>query len=115
MQAAVWPDGRGVLSHETALDLHRLCDVSPNHIDITTPRDYRTHREVPAGYRLHRRALADEDVTLLEGLPIVTPAQAIADGIEIGLRRTLIDQAIETARREAMITRATAERLRTVR
>lgn len=115
MQAAVWPDGRGVLSHETALDLHNLCDVNPNHIDITTPKGYRTHREVPAGYRLHRRALADEDLTLFEGLPIVTPARAIADGIELGLRQALIDQALETAEREAMITRTTAERLRAAR
>ncbi|HWK28678.1 MAG TPA: type IV toxin-antitoxin system AbiEi family antitoxin domain-containing protein [Solirubrobacter sp.] len=26
-RAAQWPDGRGTLSGETALDLHELCDV----------------------------------------------------------------------------------------
>jgi predicted transcriptional regulator of viral defense system len=115
MQAALWPDGRGVLSHETALDLHDLCDVNPNHIDITVPKDYRTHREVPALYRLHRRALADDDVAYVQGISVVAPARAIADGIEVGLRPTLIEQAIDTAEREALITAATATRLREIR
>src|SRR5215218_10423879 len=108
MHAAVWPDGRGVLSHETALDLHDLCDVNPNHVDVTVPRDYRTHRQVPATYRLHRRVLPDSDVGSVDGVPVVTPSRAIADGIEAGIRPTLIEQAIDTAEREAMIPRDVA-------
>jgi predicted transcriptional regulator of viral defense system len=115
MQAAVWPDGRGVLSHETALDLHNLCDVNPNHIDITLPTTYRTHRAVPATYRLHRRDLDADDVTHVEGVPIVTPARAIADGIEAELRPTLIEQAIDAAQRQAMVTTDAAQRLRALR
>lgn len=95
-RAAQWPDGRGTLSGETALDLHELCDVSPAHIDITVPHDYRTHRPVPARYRLHRRDLSTDEVTWLHDISIVTPARAIADGIQLGLRPTLIDQAIDT-------------------
>jgi predicted transcriptional regulator of viral defense system len=53
------------MSGETALDLHELCDVSPAHIDITVPRNYRTHRQVPARYRLHRHDLANDEVTWL--------------------------------------------------
>lgn len=64
-RAAQWPDGRGTLSGETALDLHELCDVSPAHIDITVPRGYRTHRPVPARYRLHPRDIAEDEVTWL--------------------------------------------------
>jgi hypothetical protein len=43
-------------------------------------------------------------VTRLRDVPIVTPARAIADGIELGLRPTLIAQAIDTAARQALIT-----------
>ena len=103
-RATQWPDGRGTLSGETALDLHELCDVSPAHIDITVPRGYRTHRQVPAHYRLHRRDLAEDDLASLRDVPIVTPPRAIADGIELGLRPTLISQAIDTAARQALIT-----------
>jgi predicted transcriptional regulator of viral defense system len=115
MQAAMWPDGRGVLSHETALDLHELCDVNPNHIDVTVPKDYRTHRRVPATYRLHRSDLPNGDVSSVDGVPVVAPERAIADGIEAGLRSSLIEQAIDTAEREAMITGDVALRLRAMR
>lgn len=115
MLATLWPAGRGVLSHEIALDVHELCDVSPGHIDVTVPKDYRTHRAVPAQYRLHHRDLSREDVTYQAGVPVVTPARAIRDGIDAGLRPALIEQAIDTARREAMITGATADRLDALR
>lgn len=115
MQAAVWPDGRGVLSHETALDLHDLCDVNPGHVDVTVPKTYRTHREVPARYRLHRRDLEARDITSVNGVPVVAPARAIADGIEAGLRPTLVQQAIDTAQRQALITTDVAHRLRALR
>jgi predicted transcriptional regulator of viral defense system len=112
MLATLWPDGRGVLSHETALDLHDLCDVNPNHIDVTVPKAYRTHRSVPALYRFHCRVLPTGDVSNLEGMRIVTPARAISDGIDAGLRPTLVEQAIDTAEREALITGEVAGRLR---
>jgi predicted transcriptional regulator of viral defense system len=112
VQAAIWPDGRGVLGHETALDLWELCDVSPNHIDVTVPKAYRTHREVPRRYRLHRRDLPAGDVTHLGGAPIVTPARAIADGLDSGLRPSLVEQAIDTAQRQALITEDVAADLR---
>jgi predicted transcriptional regulator of viral defense system len=115
MKATAWPDGRGVLSHETALDLHDLCDVNPNRIDVTVPKAYRTHRDVPASYRLRARNLAVDDVTSLEGVPIVTPAKAIEDGIEIGLRPSLLEQAIETAQGQALIPAAVANGLRALR
>ncbi len=114
-RAAQWPDGRGTLSGETALDLHELCDASPAHIDITVPRGYRTHRQVPVRYRLHRRDLAGDEVTRLRDVPIVTPARAIADAIELELRPTLIDQAIDTAARQALITAEQEADLRAAR
>jgi predicted transcriptional regulator of viral defense system len=114
-RATQWPDGRGTLSGETALDLHELCDVSPAHIDVTVPSGYRTHRRVPTRYRLHRRDLASDEVTWLQAVPIVTPARAIADGIDLGLRPTLIDQAIDTAAREALITTDQEASLRAAR
>jgi predicted transcriptional regulator of viral defense system len=104
MRAALWPMGVGFLSHETALDLYELCDVNPARIDVTVPRGYRTHREVPALYRLHPRDLASEQTGRLRGLPIVTPLQAILDGIESGLRGDLIEQAIGTAEQQSLLT-----------
>lgn len=104
MRAVLWPMGAGVLSHETALDLYELCDVNPAGIDVTVPRGYRTHRPVPAPYRLHYRDLTSEQTARLRGLPIVTPLRAILDAVETHVRGELIEQAIQTAEQQSLIT-----------
>jgi predicted transcriptional regulator of viral defense system len=114
MRAALWPMGAGVLSHESALDLYELCDINPPHIDVTVPHRYRTHRSVPALYRLHPRDLAGEQAGRLRGLPIVAPLRAILDGIESDVRGDLIEQAIQTAERQSLITPDAAAHAREV-
>jgi predicted transcriptional regulator of viral defense system len=104
MRAALWPMGAGVLSHDTALDLYGLCDINPACIEVTVPCCYRTHRAVPALYRLYPRDLDAGQVGLLRGLPIVAPLRAILDGIESDVRGELIEQAIQTAERQGLIT-----------
>jgi predicted transcriptional regulator of viral defense system len=106
MEATLWPRGGGVLSHETALDLHELCDVNPAKIHVTVRKDLRITRAIPAVYRLDHRDLDEREITRHEGIPIVTPARAIADGIETHLGAHLIKQAIVTARRRGAITKA---------
>jgi len=103
MEATLWPRRRGVLSHETALDLHDLCDVNPAKIHITVPAAYRLSRSVPPVYVVHRRDLGADEVTQHEGISVVTPLRAILDGIETHLRGDLLHQAIETARRRGVI------------
>jgi predicted transcriptional regulator of viral defense system len=103
MEAVLWPRTTALLSHETALDLHGLCDVNPADIHITVPADHRVRRDVPGMYQLHRRDLDPADVTLHEGIPIVTVYRAIRDGIEARLGGHLIDQAIDTARRRGLL------------
>jgi predicted transcriptional regulator of viral defense system len=112
MQAVLWPHrAHGVISHASALALHDLCDVNPVHIDITLPASYRVTRVQPTIYRLHHRDLRPADITRHEGIPVVAPWRAILDGIEAHIRRGLLDQAIETARRRGSITRAQAAEL----
>lgn len=104
MEAVLWPRRtRGVLSHDTALELHDLCDINPAKIHITVPRKYRINREIPSTYAIHHRDLADSDRTLVEGIPAVTPARSIADAIDAHLDPKLIDQAIDAARRRGLI------------
>lgn len=108
MRATLWPMGAGVLSHETALDLYELCDVNSAGIDVTVPHRYRTHRSVPALYRLHPRDLASTQTERLRGLPIVAPLRAILDGIETHTRSELISQAITAAEEQSLISREDA-------
>jgi predicted transcriptional regulator of viral defense system len=115
MEAVLWTGRRGVLSHETALDLHELCDVNPSAIHLTVPSGFRTRKAVPEIYRLHRLDLDHAEIGWHEGIPIVTPERAILGGIEQALGWQLIDQAIEIARARGLITRPTARRLAALR
>lgn len=111
--AVRWPqDVTGVLVTETALDLYEICDINPDKIHIAVPRAYRVRRDVPDLYAVHRLNLPAEDVTWWKGVPITTVRRTIADCIATGVRRDLLDQAIKTADRQAMVTRADAEALR---
>lgn len=103
MEATLWPRTPTVLSHETALDLHDVCDVNPARIHLTVPPGYRLRRDLPAVYELHLRALDASDVTLHEGIPIVTVRRAILDGIDVGLGGQLINQAVATAERRGLL------------
>ncbi|MBA3807283.1 MAG: type IV toxin-antitoxin system AbiEi family antitoxin domain-containing protein [Solirubrobacterales bacterium] len=113
MEATLWPRGtRGVLSHETALELYELSDVNPSKIHITVPEGHRIRREIPALYRIHHETLAEEDVTFHEGIPIVTPVHAIRQCHAEHLGLALIGQAIDHGLRNGRLTGKQAARLR---
>ena len=104
MEASLWPAGvRGVISHESALVLYGLSDVSPSAIHITVPGDFRIRREVPAHFVVHHAVLHDEEVTLLEGIPITTVARTIEDCHRAHLGPALLRQALEDAEREGYL------------
>lgn len=111
-EATLWADRRGILSHDTALDLHELCDINPAQIHITIPTAYRLQKPVPKLYRVHRGDLEKDERTLYEGIPIVTPYRAIVEGIETGVRANLLRQAIDTARRRGQVRGSQLRRLR---
>jgi predicted transcriptional regulator of viral defense system len=116
MEAALWPHPtRAVLSHETALDLHDLCDINPSRTHVTVPADYRTTRKAPPVLELHRQDLPAEEVGWHDGIPIVHPRRAIRDSIENDTGWHLIEQAITTARRRGRITATEARRLKNLR
>jgi hypothetical protein len=90
-----------------AVDLYGLSDVNPAKIDLTVPKRYRLRRrEAPGSYRFHHEDLDRQDVTLHEGLPIVTVAKAIRQSHAASMRRDLLRQALEDAKRQGLLTRA---------
>lgn len=112
MEAVLWTGRRGVLSHETALDLHDLCDVNPAAIHLTVPPGWRTRRALPAAYRLHRGRLDSQDIGQHEGIPIVAAGVAIQGAMDDGLGLGLIEQAINAARERGLITKRAEAELR---
>ncbi|HTC58830.1 MAG TPA: type IV toxin-antitoxin system AbiEi family antitoxin domain-containing protein [Solirubrobacteraceae bacterium] len=113
MEATLWPRGtRGVLSHETALDLYELSDVNPSKIHLTVPRKHRIRREVPALYRIHHETLSEDEITFYEGIPIVTPAHAIRQSHASNLGPALIAQAVDHGVSNGRLTRKESAQLR---
>lgn len=103
MQAVLWSRRLGILSHDSALLLWELCDVSPTKIHLTVPKHARLRRSTPAIYEVHARDLDPADVTNLEGMQLVTPRRAIEDGVERHLDGRLIEQAISSARARGLV------------
>lgn len=111
MQAALWPQGvRGVLSHATALDLWDVSDINPAKIHITVPRTHRPQRTVPAAYIIHREDL-DDDVTVIEGIPVVTLERAVRQCAADYLGADLLEQAVRAGRARGLLTAAQADSL----
>lgn len=112
MAAALWPYGTtGVLTYETALDLWDVCDINPTKIHVTVPRRHRPQRDAPRGYVIHREDLAPADVTMIEGIPVVTLEKAIRQCAERHVARDLLEQAARHGRERGLLRRRQAETL----
>ena len=102
------------LSHETALAVFGISDANPAAIHLTIPKSARLRRETAKSVVVHRDELADDEVTVMEGLPVTSIARTISDLLRTGGRLDLIGQAITDARREGFIPANEAQRLRRV-
>lgn len=100
-----------VLSHDTALLVHDLCDINPTEIHVTVPRSARVRRELPL-VEVHNDNLDATDRGWWEGIPTVTPETAIRQGIEAKVPRHLLVQALKTAEARGAITKNALNRLR---
>lgn len=112
MGASLWPRPvRGVLSHQTALELLGLSDANPDQIHVTIPRRLRVRREVPPQYVLHHADLDPRDTTMVEGIPVTTALRTIRDCHEAHLGPALLRQAIEDGRRTGRLKHSEATML----
>lgn len=113
MEASLWPAGvRGVISHQSALALRELSDVSPSAIHITVPEGFRIRRDVPAQLAVHHADLADDEVALFEGIPCTGVARTIEDCHRTHVGPALLRQALDDAEREGFLSPAKAADLR---
>lgn len=113
MEAVLWPQEgvTGVISHQSALTFHGLSDVSPAKVHITVNPDHRVRRNPPRHLVLHRARLTEQDVEVLDGVPVTTPARSILDSRAAHVSRALIQQAIDDGRRTGKLLARDATRL----
>jgi predicted transcriptional regulator of viral defense system len=111
-EAVLWAGEGAAVGGEAALDLWELADVNPRQIDVVVPRGRRVRRHDTGRFRVRNRNLRNRDFDFVDGVPVVTPAIAIAQVIDDGLERGLIEQAIAKARRREVLDERTEARLR---
>lgn len=112
MEATLWPSGvRAVISHESALSLYELSNVSPVKIHICVPAAHRPRRDVPPMYQLHREDLVPDEITAFDGVPIVTAEKAIMQTHKAAIGPDLLKQAIDDAYKNGLINKRKAAEL----
>lgn len=111
-EAVAWTLGRGVVSHESALVLHGLSDVSPSRLHLTVPRDNHPRGAGGEMYRLHRRDLDPADVTEQDDLPVTTVGRTIRDCLADGTDPYQLRLALDQAAISGLLRRAEVAALR---
>lgn len=117
MEASLWPqvrrpELRGTISHESALALYDLSDVSPSKVHITLPPALRIRRAAPPQLVIHYANLDPKDVQIVEGIPVTTAERAIRDIHATHLGPALVRQAIEDGRRTGYLSSEQAVQLK---
>jgi len=116
LEAALWPAATrggepGVISHESALALYELSDVSPAALHVTVPPDRRITRKPPTSLRIHRAVLAPGEIVAHDGVPVTTVERAIRDVHASHTDPAIVRQAIHDGHRSGYLTRQQAAAL----
>jgi predicted transcriptional regulator of viral defense system len=98
---------RAVVSHESALVLHGLCDAQPQTVHLLVAREHRGIRP-PATVKLHTalQAIPDGDIATRHGIRASIPARAIVEAASSGTEPHVVRRAIAEAFRQGRTTPA---------
>ena|SRR5580658_3767824 len=97
-----------IVSHESALQLHELSEVSPDAYELTLPREQRYHSSRtrhPVGVKIHTATHLDpKDVASVGGIRVTSPARSIVDAAAGGMDPKLVRSAVSDALRKLKAT-----------
>ena len=108
IEACLWAGPDAVASHDTALAVYGLGEVTPPVIHITVPRRLRKHRD---NVIVHARPLTSNDVTVRDGVSMTTPARTLRD-VAADHPAEVVREFIEEAEASGLISRRVAETIR---
>ncbi|QGF23583.1 type IV toxin-antitoxin system AbiEi family antitoxin domain-containing protein [Raineyella fluvialis] len=91
----------GVVSHTSAAGLRSLGDLLDDRPEFSLPYRKQTRRNI----RLHRAALAADEVQLVEGLPTTTVERTVADLLRDGQDPDLVAQIVGQATGRGLVDR----------
>ena len=87
---------QGVYSHETALQIYNLSDLSPSKLHITVPINFRRARPIPDILILYKDILKASEWRVMADYRVTTPARTLFDLFYSGhTSKDFIDQIIK--------------------
>jgi predicted transcriptional regulator of viral defense system len=92
---------QAVASHDTALSIHELSDIDPEHVHLTVPPGFR--KQVPRGVILHSARLQPHDWEEREGYRVTTPIRTLLDVASSPLSQEFLDAAVRDAVNVGMV------------
>lgn len=90
----------GVLSRASAAAMHGIGDILESQMEVTLPARYRARR---AGLRTRRGVLRSDEVTIVDGLPVTTPARTVADLLSDGHDRDHVAAVMADALKQGLV------------
>ncbi len=90
----VWSQGKGVVSHGSALDFYELSDYLPHRLEVTLPPSW-YRRKSPDGVYAFYEDLLESDVVWGDAFRVTTARKAVVDFIDWGIRPDLATQALD--------------------
>lgn len=105
---ALWSDGRGVISHDSALAIHDLSDANPSRVHLTVPPGFRAQDDAVV---VHIGQLDDRDVEHRGGWSLTTVDRTLIDIAGGDAAQGIVTQAVVDALDRSMTTRRRLLRL----
>lgn len=99
---SLWSSGRGVVSHESALNAYDLSDVSPTKIHLTVPVGFHAKDDFVV---THVAELAEDDIETRQGWRITSPLRTLLDVASGELSQEHIDAAVADAIEQGLTSR----------
>ncbi|MDE0118562.1 MAG: type IV toxin-antitoxin system AbiEi family antitoxin domain-containing protein [Bdellovibrionales bacterium] len=85
---------QGVYSHETALQIYDLSDLSPSKLHMTVPIDFRRRAQVSNILVLHKNDLKPSEWRTIAGYRVTNPTRTLFDILHSDISKRFVNQVI---------------------
>lgn len=98
----LWSDGRGVISHDSALAVHGLSDVDPLRVHLTVPPGFGASDDLVA---LHVGVIPMGERDVRRGWSVTSPLRTLVDVAATEASQEQVDRSVADALRLGLVTR----------
>ena len=98
---SLWAGPNAVISHESALDVHKIGEFNPSRVHLTLPRQ---SSKQAGGVVIHYGLLDHLDVAELPEFRVTTPIRSLIDTAAAGVDADHLERAIDDASKLGLLT-----------